>query len=604
MSTVKSPMQGGTYFVDAGCLQVGEALVRDGDFWLHFSTPAKIVVAERVDEVVDAIASAESHVASGGWAIGFVAYDAGAAFDSAVVSLPGRRPMAWFALHREPPSRQCELTPIYHRSPVCLGPLELDSDAYRRRFKWVKNALERGETYQVNLTMRQPFRLGVDAATFFAARCGVQPPPFATYIQGGEWQVASFSPELFFERIGTEIESRPMKGTAVRPDTPQEARQEAQACQALAADPKSIAENIMIVDMVRNDLGSVAEPGSVHVPKLLQVERHRTLLQMTSTVRGTTSVSTVQLFRSLFPPASVTGAPKVATCRLIAELEGAPRGVYCGAIGFIAPGRQRFSVAIRTAWLDTKRRTGDFGIGSGIVWDSNRDAEYAECLAKRDFLVNEGEQWALVEALPREGLRDATLVAAHMARLERSAEAFGIAFDPHGLNRALSSLHGTCPSAGNKVRVRLRLDGSFDVTVGPSALPAGPLTATLASAPVDSMNPNLRFKTTARTLYERHLDAHPGVDEVLLYNEAGELTEFCRGNVVLKLEGRLVTPDPSVGCLPGIGVARLVGTQVAFGRPTVADLGKAAEFFFVNSVVGMRPIRLTPGAWTPPSASL
>ena len=592
-AAVQSPSRIEGYFLDLGSVQPGEAVVRDGDAWLHFASPREIVSTKHLKDVEGVLTRSEMHVSTGGWAVGFVSYEAGPAFDPAITCRRSEQPLAWFALFDEPPAQFWELTPTYEPAPIELEPLELDGAGYRRRFEMVKAALGRGDTYQVNLTMRQQFRLETDAAQFFGARCGVQPPPYATFIQGGDWQIASFSPELFFERIGSEIESRPMKGTVIRPD----ARQEAEVvAQALAADPKSMAENIMIVDMVRNDLGAVAEVGSVRVPKLLQVEPHRGLLQMTSTVRAKTTEPTLELFRRLFPPASVTGAPKVSTCRLIAELEDSPRGVYCGAIGFMAPGGERFSVAIRTAWIDAESGDGRFGIGSGLVWDSEPGAEYAECLAKRDFLLNSGEPWALIEAIPSLQLSDSTYVDRHLQRLAQSALEFDIRIDKLTIYRALLAASQTAQSEQNKVRVRLRRDGSFDVSCSQSAIQSERLTAALAFEPVDSSNPNLRFKTTSRAIFDRHLDAHPEADEVLLYNERGEITEFCRGNVVMRLDGGLVTPDPALGCLAGVGVARLVEAGgVSFGRVTLDHLRGCSDVTFVNSVVGAVPVTLMHG---------
>jgi para-aminobenzoate synthetase/4-amino-4-deoxychorismate lyase len=259
----------------------------------------------------------------------------------------------------------------------------------------------------------------------------------------------------------------------------------------------------------------------------------------------------------------------------------------------MAPARQRFSVAIRTAWIDSASGEGEFGIGSGIVWDSEPEAEYAECLAKRDFLLNASEQWGLLEAIPQHALGDEVVVSRHLERLSNSADEFGIAFDAPAVRQALARLAPTRELEHQKVRVKLSLDGTIDVSTGPSSIEGGQVTATLASTPIDSTNPNYRFKTTSRGVYQRHLDAHPEVEEVLLFNERGELTEFCRGNVVLKLDGRLVTPDPAVGCLPGTGVARLVDCgEVSFARPTLDDLRTVDAVYFVNAVVGMVPVAL------------
>lgn len=549
--------------------------MREGDWWLRFAAPARIVTADVMDDVATVLGAAETHTARGGWAVGYVAYDAAPAFDASLVSRRGDMPLAWFALYESPPLAYRELRPT--RAHIELGCPDTDVATYAERFERVRDALRRGESYQVNLTIRQRFRLASDAHGLFASRCGVDPPPFATFIHGGEWQVASFSPELFFERKGDRIECRPMKGTAPA----------AAAHEVLTADAKSIAENVMIVDMVRNDLGAIADPGSVVTPKLLRVERHRGLLQMTSTVTAKSSKPTSEIFRHLFPAASVTGSPKVATCRLIAALEASPRGIYCGAVGYMSAARQRFSVAIRTAWIDARSRSGTFGIGSGIVWDSVAAAEYEECLSKRDVLLSEGTPWALIESIPQHALQDHGTVAAHLTRMRRAAGLLEVPMDRRAIEAALADVPSTDPESRMKVRVKLTHDGVFDVECGPSLLRHVPVSAVLASEPVDSTDPNLRIKTTSRSMYDRHLEAHADFDEVLLYNESGQLTEFCRGNVVLRLDGDLVTPDPAVGCLAGVGVGPRIGCGISYARPTLADLQRADAVYFVNSVVGM-----------------
>lgn len=561
-------------------------VIRDGDGWSVFSSPTQIVVTTVEDEVEECFRRAESFVEQGSWAAGFVAYDAGGAFDPAITCGQDGRPLVWFGVFDQPPKRYRELLPHCGATSIELRPVEWDEAKYTHTFRIVKDMLRNGDCYQLNLTMKQEFSMHGSAADFFVSRVGVKPPPYATYLHGGDWVVTSFSPELFFERRDDNIESHPMKGTVVRPV---ERAAEDAAAVALAADPKSRAENIMIVDMVRSDLGAVSDVGSVHVTDLLTVERHGRLLQMTSTVRARSQASTHRLFQSLFPPASVTGAPKVETCRWIYELEGR-RGVYCGAIGFMSPSRQRFCVAIRTAWIDVLTNHGEFGIGSGIVWDSTAESEYAECLAKRDLLINEGEPWALVESLPVDRLDDPGVVEAHVSRMAASAEYFGIPFDAKAARTALAAVPRGKVGSRSKARLVLSAAGAVDVTVGPSQLKGNVVTARMATKAVNSADPNLRHKTTSRAVYDEALDGAPGVDEVLLFNERGELTEFCRGNVVLKLDGKLITPDPKVGCLAGIGVSRVDG--IVYGRTTVDDVERAEAMYFVNSVTGMLRVEL------------
>ncbi|HWD39525.1 MAG TPA: bifunctional anthranilate synthase component I family protein/class IV aminotransferase [Fimbriimonas sp.] len=593
----------GSYFLDLEELQPGECALYSSESpngWLAYRSPTSLVQCTSLEEVESCLDEAYRHVGQGGFAAGFLTYEAAPGLNPKIVTHEPEWPMfAWFGLYNDRPVLHRELKPVYEECPVKGAMPDLDFEAYRGKFDEVKRALAAGETYQVNLTFRLRFELASSWARFFTSRCGVNPPRYAAFIQGGDWQVASYSPELFFERRGSLVTSRPMKGTAVAPSDRAALRTEAAR---LADDPKTKAENTMIVDMVRNDLGSICEVGSIQTTDLLKVERHRGLLQVTSAVTGKlpshnegsspASEGKVDEFanrerrtcgaalqKALFPAASITGAPKVSTCSLIRRLEISPRHIYCGAIGMIEPGYERFSVAIRTALIQGNK--GEFGVGSGVVWDSEVASEYEECLAKAELLYKKGEPWTLVEAFAG---RDLPNPAEHLARLKTSVQRFGIPLDWAQLLEELAEIEAE-PKA--KVRIAVRLDGEFQIQVGRSAIDKPVLQVVLAPRPVCSHDPNFRIKTSSRAVLEGFLDACPDDDEVLLYNERGELTEFCRGNLLVEIDGALWTPFPDSGCLEGVAVSRLIReNQASYRRLFLDDLARAVRLFFVNSVSG------------------
>ena len=586
------------YFLDLAGLSEGDsAFYCDGTTgspgWLVFSNPRKILVAARPEEVEAVLREASDHASDGGFSAGFLSYEASSALNPAVRTRSSVWPVyAWFGLFDEPPALYRELAPFYGRAAVREVRPEIDRGEYGRRFAAVKQALAEGRSYQVNLTFRLLFDLPGESHEFFVSRCGTAPPPYSAFLHGGDWKVASFSPELMFERVGEQVVSRPMKGTALAPVGRGE---RVAAMRRLASDVKSMAENVMIVDMVRNDLGSLCDIGSVTVDDLFRVRRHGGLLQMTSDVRGKTGAGTDTLVRHLFPAASITGAPKVSTAGLIADLEVSPRHVYCGAVGFMGPGHQRFSVAIRTALLHADG-TGEFGVGSGVVWDSDVDSEYEECLAKAEFLTSSRGQWELIEAIGRSDLSDARRVEAHLERLSGAADVFSVPVDR---DRILDGLRGVADGDPGlaKVRIAVRRDGEFDVQIGESALGAGPLHAVVAGRPVSSADPNLRFKTTGRAVYESFLDEHAEFDEVLLWNERKEITEFCRGSVVVEIDGQRWSPLPSSGCLESVSVRMLVADgQVRYRTLRLEELERVDAVFFVNAVTGLVRVDLEFGS--------
>jgi para-aminobenzoate synthetase / 4-amino-4-deoxychorismate lyase len=386
-----------------------------------------------------------------------------------------------------------------------------------------------------------------------------------------------------------------MKGTASRGRTMTEDRQQAKA---LRTSAKERAENIMIVDLIRNDAARVSQVGGVRVRDLCEVERYETVLQLTSTVSAQLrpGVGLAELFRALFPSGSVTGAPKVSTMALIRELEPTPRGVYCGAIGFVAPPdadlRARFNVAIRTAVLDRALGSAEYGVGGGITWSSDPHAEHREVVTKTAVLHRRHREFELIETMrfePELGLRN---LARHLRRLSESAEYFGFRFEKASAVRELNAQ--LSDSGPTRVRLRLRRDGALAVDL--SALPGdgGPVALAVDDHPVDSGSAWLYHKTSLREPYDTRRLRHPEADDVVLINERGELTETSRANLALRLDGQWWTPALSAGCLPGVERGRLLELRKITERVlTPADLRRAEEIAVLNSLRGWRSAVLT-----------
>jgi para-aminobenzoate synthetase/4-amino-4-deoxychorismate lyase len=346
----------------------------------------------------------------------------------------------------------------------------------------------------------------------------------------------------------------------------------------------------MIVDLLRNDLGRVAETGAVKVEELFRVERYPTVLQMTSTVAATLreGVTLEELFAALFPCGSVTGAPKVSTSRFIAALEDSPRGVYCGAVGFVAPGGDAaFNVAIRTVVIDKETGEAVYGVGGGVTWDSTPGGEHAEALAKAKLLTEEAPDFELLETmrLDESGYR---LLEEHLARLEASAEYFDIPVNVADVREALALHAESHPNVPRRVRLLISTDGRARVESEPLAeLPDGSLRVALAFTPVKKSDRFLCHKTTRRGTYEARRAERPGVFDVLLWNEEGELTEFTNGNVVVELDGRRWTPPRACGLLAGTFRAELLRRgEVAERVLSKEDLARATRVWFINGVRG------------------
>lgn len=580
-------------------LRLRRALIRHeaphGRRWLAFADPMAHFGTNRLDEVQTVLDEVEAAARSGLWVVGHVSYDAAPAFDAA---LAARRdptvPLAVFAAFRDArPSRGPAGRPFMAGE---WRPSDTQ-DRFEASVSQIRDAIAAGDTYQVNYTMRLHADFDGDPEGLFSALCRAQRADHQAYLDLGDAAVCSASPELFLRRRDSRVETRPMKGT--RPRHPDPAR-DRDLADELVSSEKDRAENTMIVDMARNDLGRIARVGSLATTALHAVESYPTVHQLTSTVEAHTDAGLSELFAATFPGASITGAPKVATSRIIADLETSARGVYTGAVGVVEPGGDaEFNIAIRTAWVDRRTGRATYGVGGGIVWDSDPTAEWHEAHDKARVLHRATRPFRLLETLAWDPGAGPILLDRHLHRLAESAAHFGFDCDIDEVERRLGAIRD---DRARKLRVLLSADGACAVEVLDP--PASPEVVQLAldSHPVASDDEFLRHKTTRRDRYDEARTRYPETDDVILWNERGEVTETTIANLVLEIDGASVTPAASSGLLPGTLRAELLADGRIVERVvTLDDLHRADRLWTINSVRGWTPAQLSgDGGGTPP----
>lgn len=521
--------------------------------------------AQRIDEVVSVLEFAERAARSGSHVAVLLSYEAAPAFDPAFVThAPMDFPLAWAAvLDGAAADEQLESYSSSEWKPL------VTRDEYDTSVSRVKELIAAGDTYQVNYTFPLTSPFNGDAFAWYQDLCVAQGAQYSVYLDLGRHKVLCLSPELFFERCGDRVITRPMKGTVRRGRWPAEDRELAHW---LANSAKDRAENVMIVDLLRNDLGKVSIPGSVRVSSLFDLERFETVWQMTSTVESTLrdGISLVDLMGALFPCGSITGAPKIRTMQIIRELERFPRGAYTGAIGLLKPGGDCvFNVAIRTVVIDTETGVATFGVGGGVTIDSTAEREYEECLVKSRFLYSKPVEFQLFESILLED-GEYFLLDEHVARLNESAEYFG--FAGTRINADLERIAAENPRGSFKVRVTLWKDGRVEIQASP---PGDLKPVKLAREPVNSSDRFLYHKTTRR----------PGGEGLVFWNERGEITESSIANVVVPIDGELCTPPIECGLLPGVFRKHLLARGEIKERViTIEEFQNAHEFFLINSI--------------------
>ncbi|UHA74843.1 aminodeoxychorismate synthase component I [Paenibacillus sp. 481] len=592
-----------------------------------FSDPLEVIVAHQLSEVRPALRNIQAAVNEGYYAAGYISYEAAPAFDAAYEVNDGSElPLLWFGIFRKPASDMPLPTDQDYR--VTSWQPTITNETYNANIANIHEAIARGETYQVNYTMRLRSEFQGEPSALYANMCDAQQAAYSAYLQLGPYSILSASPELFFRKKGRTLITRPMKGTVKRGRWREEDDEQAKW---LFQSLKNRAENVMITDLLRNDLSLIAEIGSVNVPRLFDIERYYTLFQMTSTITAEAreDVELEQIFEALFPCGSITGAPKISTMKLIKQLEGVPREVYCGSIGMISPdGDAVFNVAIRTVWIDNETGQAEFGVGGGITWDSTATDEYSEAVTKSLLLTESHPAFELEEVLR---LEDGSypLLAEHLQRLHDSAVYFGFNVSQEQVRQALDqcaakhcdgvwkvSVHvskrgviqieveraervvrSTAPDAVDTTTASTVPDVSIAPTTSDTSIARRATTAPILStegtnrielmtAPtVASSNRYLYHRTTYRVHNLNQLSSSHDIFDVLLINERHEITECTQGNIVIEKNGERLTPAQDSGLLAGVYRNQLLAQgNIRACKLTAADVQAASQIWIINDM--------------------
>ena len=548
-----------------------------------FTQPIKELKTRNVAEVADLLAQVESYQEQGYYVVGYVSYEAAPVFEEKL------------AVHSAPLLGEYLLYFTVHDSvdkssiPLAYDEVDLPSDwqeltsaeEYEKAIAQIHHHLRQGDTYQVNYTVQLKQDLSANPFAIYNRIVVEQEAGYNAYVEHDEMAVISMSPELFFEQNDRELTTRPMKGTTQRGVTDQEDLEQASW---LEQDSKNRSENMMIVDLLRNDMNRISEVGSEHVERLCQVEQYSTVWQMTSTIKSQLreNVDLVEIFRALFPCGSITGAPKIATMEIIKNLEPQPRGVYCGTIGLLLPnGRRIFNVAIRTIQLYKGQAI--YGVGGGITWDSTWESEYREVHQKAAVLYRKQARFQLITT-GKISQKNLLFEEQHLERLRTASRYFAFPFDAEDLIQKIEKECQTC-DANQEYRLRISLSKSGEIELIRQILE--PLSPTFCHAQLCLQEANLQQAFTYfKTTYRPYLNL--GEQEIIYYNKSGELLETSIGNLVLKISGKLYTPPIRLGILPGIYRQHLLETgQVEEKVLTLKDLVQAEAIYGCNAVRGL-----------------
>ena len=556
---------------------------------LTFRNPMKIICATTVEDVMGCLMEVEEAIEQGFYAAGYLSYEAARAFDEAMkVNTKSEMPLLWFGIYADPLQ---ETVGSNGRYTISEWVPSVSVDEYHSAIKSIKESIENGDTYQTNYTIRLNSLFKGDEIAFFDKLRRAQSSNYSAYLQTGDYSILSASPELFFHLKGNKLTTRPMKGTIKRGKTSDE--DEAMADELYHSD-KNRAENVMIVDLLRNDLSVVAKTGTVKVEKLFEIERYPTVHQMTSTITAEIKedIALTDIFKALFPCGSITGAPKIRTMEIIEELEGSPREVYCGTIGYITPAKEAiFNVPIRTVMIKNETGKATYGVGGGITWDSTAEDEYHEVVAKALLLEEERPLFSLLESLL---LSDGEylLLDEHLERLQASAKYFNYEVTIESIRSDLLRHAESFSNGDYKVRLLVNSKGEPLIESQPM-MEASDFNCQLADQPVDHNNAFLYHKTTNRKVYEEFQRKYPDSFDVLLWNKEGELTEFTNGNLVVEMDDAYYTPPVSSGLLAGTFRNSLIQEGKVLEKTlTVEDLEKCQNIWFINSVRKWVPITL------------
>ena len=565
-----------------------------------YHDPIKVIRCEAGEDVNAAFAEIEGGMADGFHAAGFMSYELTYALEPRLTNLmPERReaPLMWMGLYNtprliEPHALDDAFAALGPPPPITTVNAAHDRSTHIRKVDDILRLIAAGDAYQVNLTFPLHFHYDGDPLQLYAALRARQPVRYGGIAALDDCTVLSVSPELWVAVNDDQARTRPMKGTTARGSDPEIDRI---ARDALRLDPKQRAENLMIVDLLRNDLARVSAPGSVRVPDLFTVETYPGFHALTSTItaRINPDQSLKTRVAALFPCGSIVGAPKIRAAEIIRDLEPDPRGAYTGALGAVQPkGDMTFNVAIRTAYLKSDG-VGRYGVGGGVVADSDGDAEYDEALLKGRILTDLSQVYDLIETFRWSSADGFIRLPLHLDRMASSARRLGFSFNRRGAKAALDRLARTwTPATGDqRIRLALRRDGALDLTFTDAVAGRSPLRLCIARDRLDPADPFLRHKTSRREVYEvAFADAvAAGFDEAVLLNRKGQVAEASRHTIFAKVGDRLVTPPLNSGVLPGVLRQFLISEgKVTEQSLTLGDLKVADHIFLGNSLHGLR----------------
>ena len=548
-----------------------------------FTEPIKELKTRDLDQVETLLREVEAYQEAGFYAVGYVSYEAAPAFEKKLAVHPAPlmgEYLLYFTIHQE-----VETLPFPEDYEAVDLPAnwqeEVEAPAYQEAIKSIHHHIRQGDTYQVNYTVQLSQELEADPLAIYNRLVVEQKAHYNAFIQHDDVSILSISPELFFEQDDRLLTTRPMKGTTHRGLTNQEDLQEATW---LEADPKNRAENMMIVDLLRNDMNRISEIGSEHVTRLCQVEQYSTVWQMTSTIesRLRAEVDPVQTFRALFPCGSITGAPKISTMEIIQKTEKAPRGVYCGTIGILLPkGKRIFNVAIRTLQMQGDQAI--YGVGGGITWDSQWEGEYQETKQKSAVLYRQEPRFELLTT-GRIHQGELTFLEQHLTRLREASRYFAYPYDePKLLKELQEELAHLDLNLDYRCRIALQKNGTFHLEITElTDLPASYLQAQLTEQKLDLATPFTYFKTSQRD----HLNQSD--HEQIFHLPDGTLLETTIGNLILEIDGKLYTPPAHLPLLDGIYRRHLLETQqVEEKLLTLNDLTDADRIYACNALRGL-----------------
>ncbi len=560
--------------------------------WKIFHHPIKTITCYGLKEVFSCLATVEAEQRKGRYVVGFISYEAAAAFDQAYPVRESRFPLLWFGVYTGTPPvyavrhEDCSIATVINQ-PIP----EVSEDDYFAAIRDIKSQLRDGNVYQVNFTFRNRCRKPTSPARLFNTLFLRHPMPYAAFVNTGDYQLISLSPELFLEKRGKNIRSSPMKGTSSRNADPVQDQRQATFLQR---DSKNMAENLMIVDMVRNDLGRICLSGSVRVDPIFEVQTYQTLHQMVSTVHGElmSDVGISNILEATFPAASITGAPKIAAMRHIQRLESSPRRVYTGAIGgFVPNGDFCLNVAIRT--LICGEGITELGVGGGIVADSRPAEEWVEALLKTKFVagITAPPGMQILETMLWRRGRGMLYLREHLRRAAQSQRGLGGIWEKVRVLATISDAEKRLQKYDfARVRLLINYDGNAKIEIFPLRQPGwnkSTLRVKIADLSTNSHDVWLRYKTTHREFYDYQfkLALDEGFDEVIFFNERGELTEGAISNLFLKIDNNWYTAPVKCGLLPGIWRARMMQKLMASEKVLYRDdLSLADEILLGNAV--------------------